>query len=203
MYNDITGIILAGGKSSRMGVNKALLIMNGKSIIEHIVLLFKSIFGRVMLVTNNPDDYLFPGIEIFGDVYPGMGPLAGIHSGLVHSDTEKNFVISCDIPLINKEIIEYIIEFRTIHPITVVKAEGYIQQLCGIYNKSLALTADKILIDNQTIENGSSKPKCKVMSLIDAAGAEIIESNNIPCYTEGLFLNVNKPDDYLMLLGKV
>lgn len=202
MYNDITGIILAGGKSSRMGVNKALLPLNGNPIIEHIASLLKSLFPSVILITNKPEDYLFLGLETFLDIYPGRGPLAGIHSGLIHSKTERNFVISCDVPLINEELIEYIVKYKTIYPITLLKAEGFIQHLCGMYNKSLKLTAEKILTDMETVEFTREKPKCNMTELLNIAGAEIIDSSKVPCYSDGLFLNVNVPLDYQTLLEK-
>lgn len=202
MYNDITGIILAGGKSSRMGVNKALLPLNGKPIIEHTASLLKSLFPSVILITNQPDEYSFLELEAFADVYPGRGPIAGIHSGLIHSKTERNFVISCDVPLISGELIEYIVNYKTIYPITLFKAEGFLQHLCGMYNKSIKLTSEKILTDMETVELTGYKPKCNITELLNIAGAEIIDSTKVPCYSDGLFLNVNKPLDYQTLLEK-
>ena len=108
MYNDITGIILSGGKSTRMGENKSLMKINGKTIIEHVNDLIQSLFSNVILISNNPDEYEFLGIKIYKDIFPGMGPLAGIHSGLKNSSTQKNFIISCDIPLMTPEMIKTI-----------------------------------------------------------------------------------------------
>src|SRR6266496_3170841 len=100
MYNDITGIILAGGKSSRMGTNKAFLRLGNKYVIEILADLMKNIFSKMILITNEPALYKFLKIDIYEDIYKNKGPLGGIHSGLVNSQTEKNFVLSCDIPFI-------------------------------------------------------------------------------------------------------
>lgn len=200
MYNDITAIILAGGKSLRMGENKALLQLNGKSIIMHISHLMLTLFQRVILITNDPDKYDFLGLESYKDIYPGKGPLGGIHAGLKYSKTEKNFIVSCDIPLVTGELIKFLTEYETIQPVTIARAEEYIQQLCGIYNKSVLDEADHMLCTDSTEVSGVRKSKCRVLSLIEKTGAEIIESYDIPCYTEGMFLNMNKPDDYRILL---
>ncbi len=138
MYNDITGVILAGGKSKRMGENKALLKIGGITIIEHLTLLLKSIFHKVIIITNDPGEYSFLEVDLFPDVYINKGPLAGIHSALIHSSTETNFILSCDIPFITAEVIEEIINYKTAYPITVVKADGFVQQLAGFYNKKLS-----------------------------------------------------------------
>lgn len=85
MYKDITGIILAGGKSKRMGLNKSFLKVGEVTMIERTTELMKSLFERVILITNTPDEYKFLGIEMFEDIYKNVGPLAGIHSGLSHA----------------------------------------------------------------------------------------------------------------------
>ena len=73
MYNDITGIVLCGGKSSRMGTNKAFLKLGGKYIIEIICDLMKCIFGNVILVTNKTELYEFLNLEAHEDIYKGKG----------------------------------------------------------------------------------------------------------------------------------
>ena len=85
MYKDITGIILSGGKSTRMGSNKSLLKVGNMTVIERVRNLLQGIFKNVILITNDPEDYKFLGLPMFEDVYRHKGPLAGIHSGLVHS----------------------------------------------------------------------------------------------------------------------
>ena len=69
MYSDITGVILAGGKSSRMGVNKSFLKLGNQTIIERIVDLMKSIFSEVIIITNTPDEYKFLNLPLYEDIY--------------------------------------------------------------------------------------------------------------------------------------
>jgi len=206
MYKDVTGIILSGGKSSRMGRNKSLLKIGDLTIIERVCDLMKSLFNKVILITNDPADYKFLNISIFEDLFKHKGPLAGIHSGLTHSSSEKNFIISCDLPLMTKEIINYLIESETNKLITVAKADGFIQQLAGKYSKECLSPAEKILKEVVNSENRDviqKKRKCNVLSLIDVVGAEIISAEDLPFYNEDLYFNVNRTEDYNLLLKKL
>jgi len=196
MYNDITGIILAGGKSKRMGVNKALLKIGGKTIIEKTAELMSILFNRVLIITNSFVEYQFLGLEMFEDIHKNIGPLAGIHSGLVHSDTEKNFIISCDVPLMIKEMIEYIIEYKSNKPIKFCEAAGYHQPLVGVYKKEIPVKIENFLSDNDETTDKSFHHFLKKVN------AEIIDPQNLLFYKDELFFNVNSPDDYSLILSK-
>ena len=206
MYDNITGIILSGGKSTRMGENKSLMKLGGKTVIENAKDLMQSLFPKVILITNNPAEYEFLNIDMYEDVYLRMGPLAGIHSGLIHSTTNKNFFISCDIPFMTKQMVEYLVEYKTDKPVTIAKADGFIQQLCGMYDKSCLPFAEKILSTQKNSEERNSEQKkrgCNVLSLIDIAGAEIIDAEYLPFYKKDLYFNMNKRSDFEIVLGKM
>lgn len=206
MHDDITGIILSGGRSSRMGVNKSLLKIGSKTIIEHVVALMESLFHRVIIITNDPEEYSFLDVPLFTDIYSRMGPLAGIHSGLVNSVTKKNFILSCDIPLMTPQMIEYLVNYKTDKTITVARAEGFVQQLCGLYDKSCLKDAEKILKEETESENRNSDQKkrgCRVLSLLQLSGAEIIEAEDLPFYSPDLYFNMNKREDYEIALKKL
>ena len=206
MYKDVTGIILSGGKSSRMGRNKSFLTIGELTIIERVCDLLKSLFNKVILITNDPADYKFLNIPIFEDLFKHKGPLAGIHSGLAHSSSEKNFIISCDIPFITPEMIKYIIDFKTEKLITIAKADGYIQQLAGKYSIDCLNTAEKILEEYVNLENRNNnqvRRRCNVLKLIDKVGAEIISAESLTFYKKELFFNMNKVDDYNLLLERL
>lgn len=204
MYKDITGIILAGGKSKRMGLNKSFLKVGEVTMIERTTELMKSLFDRVILITNTPDEYKFLGIEMFEDIYKNVGPLAGIHSGLAHSITDKNFIISCDIPFVNKGVIEFIINYKTNKSITITKADGFVQQLCGLYSKQDLQEIVEIIDDDKFEINNSQKCGCKVLQLVQKLDAEIIDiANEYDGYEEGMFLNMNKPEDFELVRGRM
>ena len=195
MYSDINGVILAGGKSSRMGTNKSLLKIGNQTIIERISDLMKSIFSEVIIITNSPDEYKLLNIPIFEDIYKWKGPLAGIHSALVHSKTEKIFVLSCDVPLMSKEMIEYIIEYKSDKPIIFCEAAGYHQPLVGVYSKVILEEVEKFI--SSTGVNDKS-----FHHFLKNVDAEVIHPEKLHFYKDELFFNVNNPDDYSMIKEK-
>lgn len=192
MYPDITGVILAGGKSRRMGVDKSFLKINDRFVIEIITDLMKSIFEKVIIISNEPKDYESLGQDIFTDIYKNKGPLAGIHSGLINAKNEKIFVISCDVPFMTKEIIDFIINYKSEKFVKVAKADGYIQQLCGMYSKDCIELAEKIL-------NGeilSDLKKNSVLELIEYSETEIIDIEKHRVLKGSEFSNMNTLKDY-------
>lgn len=200
MYNDITGIILSGGKSKRMGVNKAMLKIDNKTLIERTSNLISGLFNRVLLITNTPDEYSFLGLETFEDIYKNVGPLAGIQSGLIHSITEKNFIIACDMPFINKELIEFIVNYKTDKPIIIPKAEGVTQQLCGVFSKSVLNEIEKMISGSVSDNHENSSKKnigFKVQHLFQVIDTEIIDvESKFDRYEKGMFMNINNKDDF-------
>lgn len=133
-------------------------------------------------------------------------PLAGIHSGLIHSSTEINFIISCDIPLITQEMIKYLVDYKTERPITIAKSDGFIQQLAGKYSKACLSDAEEILKEQLEVERWDDVQKkrgCNVLKLIDRIGAEIINAEALPFCNEDPYFNVNKIEDYKLLLKKL
>lgn len=105
---DITGIILAGGKSSRMGTDKGFMIFNGKPFAKYSIDAVKSFVSNIIIASNHSEYDNF-GLKRVADFIEDAGPLAGIYTGLKHSKTEYNIVLSCDIPLITSEIIELLV----------------------------------------------------------------------------------------------
>lgn len=189
MYSDITGVILAGGKSSRMGTNKSLLKLGNQTIIERIVDLMRSIFSEVIIITNTPDEYKFLKLPFYEDIYKWKGPLAGIHSALTHSQTEKIFVLSCDVPLMTKEMIQYLVDYKSEKQIVFCEAAGYHQPLVGIYSKKILEGLETFLTTNETDDKSFHK-------FLNDTAAEIINPTSLPFYKDELFFNVNRIEDY-------
>ncbi|MDR3667078.1 MAG: molybdenum cofactor guanylyltransferase [Ignavibacteriaceae bacterium] len=201
MYNDITGFILAGGKSTRMGTNKSLLRIGGITIIERVVNLMKDLFKEVILITNQTDEFKFLNLSMYEDIHNDTGPLGGIHSALVNSTTEKNFIISCDMPLMTADVIKFLIEFPTKKPITIAKADNFIQQLCGVYYKNLVPYIEEIFKDSKTVKDETNpeqtKRGCSVLELIKNVPAEIIDiEKEYSGYQPGTYYNMNRPEEF-------
>ena len=198
MHRGFTGIILSGGKNSRIGTNKALLKIDAKEVIQIIFDKMRNLFGEVIVISNEPELYKFLETRIYKDIYPGYGPISGIHSGLINSTTEKNFFISCDMPFVKKELIEYVINFKTEKNIVVPMNNNYVQTLCGIYGKKcLPFLEEKIF--NEDNSNEKTVKKQARFSLIRFAldcGAEFIEVSELPFYDAKIFLNINDYEDF-------
>lgn len=133
-----TAIILAGGKSSRMGRNKALLEIGGRTVIEMIANELQDLTSHIMIVTNSPEEYHFLHLPIVEDEWKGMGPLAGIHAGLSHSKTEKNLIVACDMPFISAVVGRILLEeledgFQVVIP----DMEGQLHPLYAAYHKNI------------------------------------------------------------------
>lgn len=206
MYNDITACILSGGKSTRMGENKSLMKIGDKTVIERLKDQLQKMFSKVILIANEPQEYSFLKLPLYPDVYPGRGPLSGIHSALVNSTTDKCFIIASDIPLMKSEMIEYLINYKTDKLITIARANGFIQQLCGIYHKCLIPEAEKILLDKEQAEERSTeqkKRKCSVLEMADRLGAEIIDAEKLPFYTEDMYYNMNRKSEFEYVKSKL
>jgi molybdopterin-guanine dinucleotide biosynthesis protein A len=201
MYSHLTGFILAGGKSKRMGTNKSLLKIGELTIIERVVNLMKELFKEVILITNQSEEFSFLKLPMQEDIHKNTGPLAGIHSALVRTTTDKNFIISCDMPLMTSGVIKYLIEYPTNKLITIAKANNFVQQLCGVYSQSLVPYIENIIEKNDGGGDERNpdqiKRGCSVLELVKNVPAEIIDiEKEYRDYRPGTFYNMNRPEEY-------
>jgi len=132
---NITGIILAGGKSSRMGLDKGFLSLNGSTFMSHIIDAIKPLVNHIIIVSNNSDYDVF-GYNRVHDIIKDAGPLAGLYSGLYHSNTENNLVLSCDVPLIKTFVLEQLINFDNEEfDVIQLQSQGKTMPLIALYKK--------------------------------------------------------------------
>jgi molybdopterin-guanine dinucleotide biosynthesis protein A len=186
MSNTSTGVILAGGKSSRMGENKALLNLDGRPFVAHVASTLQAVFDRVVVVANDDSTYGFLGLEIFGDIYHDCGPLGGIHSALVHANNRDIFVSACDTPFITKDLVNYIIAFESRALAKVPSHNNRVHPLCGLY------TQDCVTMIVKRLESR----RLRVLDFLEEAQATVIPiSPELPFFREELFANFNSPAD--------
>ena len=131
----ITGIILAGGKSSRMGTDKGLMHLSGKPMIQHILDPLTKVCKRIIIVTENPLYSMF-GFDLVKDEAPNYGPVMGILSGLKQSTTERNVVLSCDAPFVTLELLKQLMLLSDEADVVAAVSEKGIHPLIAVYNKS-------------------------------------------------------------------
>ncbi|MDI6705699.1 MAG: molybdenum cofactor guanylyltransferase [Firmicutes bacterium] len=135
-----TAIVLAGGKSSRMGFDKAFLDIRGRSMVEIIVDQLRTVFADIIVVTNNPGSFVGLDARISTDILKNAGPLGGIHAGLKLSCSKYAFLAACDMPILSLEYAKYMMEVASIHlPDAVISSKGsWIEPFHALYSKNLA-----------------------------------------------------------------
>jgi len=180
-------IILAGGKSSRMGMDKAFLEIDGKNTITRLHNLLTPFFDETILSVNTEKKISFNGIKIVRDSEDGHGPLMGIYSSLEASLSPVNFVIACDIPEVNMTLLFELLAQSEEYDIAVPSfTEGQYEPLFAVYAKCVADAAGKIL-DNH---------KRRIIELFTECKTTVVPSPDNAWY-----INLNTPDDYRRYLS--
>lgn len=133
----MTGIILAGGESRRMGRDKAFLEVGGKPLIEHTLGLFADLFDRTIIVTRWPERFSSCRADVVRDALTTPGPLTGIYTGLIHSQDELNFVSACDMPFLDRGLIRHMQQLAAGHDAVVPRVGDYIEPLHAFYRKGI------------------------------------------------------------------
>ena len=158
----MNGIILAGGKSRRMGFNKAFIDIGGKPIIQRTVNLFKELFDEIIVVANDPLGYEELNVLIVSDIFKSAGSLGGIYTGLFHSSSEYNFVAACDMPFLNKEAISRVIKSSDGWSATAPYIMERYHPLHAVYSKKCIKPIEELIkIKELRIKNLFQKIKVK------------------------------------------
>ncbi len=188
-HKGITGIILAGGKSSRYGTNKAFVEMNGTRLIERVIRVMEPLFGHLIIITNTPHEYAYLQLPMVEDLIKGLGPLGGIYTGLESISDEAGFFVACDMPFLNGGLIRHMVEMREDFDVVVPKIDWKIEALHAIYAKR-CLPAIRALIDAREYQIIKLFPKVRV---------KYLNEGEIRRFDPELksFLNINRPEELL------
>lgn len=199
----MTGVILAGGKSSRFdNINKSFLKINDKYIIDTQFELFKKLFDEIIIVTNDPVAYLKYDALIVSDLIKNKGPLGGIYTALYYMKGDHSFIAACDMPFLNEKLIRYMIDnvkrdwiYTVKHPrstsrsISTSLTEKHLdaEPLHSIYSKKCLKTAKNMVLDN----------KLKISYLFDELKAKAIDIDEVKRLDPDLrsFKNINTEED--------
>jgi molybdenum cofactor guanylyltransferase len=149
---DVTGIILAGGKSLRFGRNKAIEKIAGMTLVERVIKQLSSITHEIILVTNEDSNQFteFNFLDVVGDIYPAKGPLGGIYTGLSASHTAVNIVVACDMPFLNTALLSHMAAISPGFDAVIPRwPNNQIEPLHGIYSVSCVPVMKKRLEDNR------------------------------------------------------
>lgn len=181
-----TAIILAGGKSTRMGRNKALIRVKDDNMLQEAIRTLAGGFNE-LIVSANDSSYDSLKIKTVPDIFPGCGPLAGIHAGLRASGHDINFIVACDMPFIDVKLALYMVELSTGFDAVVPKIGEYYEPLFAVYNKSCL----------PVIEAQLQRGRNKTSGFFPEVKVRYIDQNDLERFGHSncLFFNVNTPSD--------
>ncbi|MFH0992458.1 MAG: molybdenum cofactor guanylyltransferase [bacterium] len=181
-----TGVILAGGKSTRIGREKSLLSLKGKPLIQYALDELSLIFQECVIISNQPELHQFLNRPMYQDLYQDCGPLGGMHSAFVHTTSPALFFSTCDSPFITKELIEHLLHYQTDALVRVPRTVDGIHPLFGLYSRSCA-----VVIERQLKERNF-----RVQDLFNEVSIEYIPIGpQLPFYNPQLLMNVNLLSD--------
>ena len=185
---EVTAFILAGGKSTRMGTDKAFVEYDGRTLLARALDLARSVTPDVRIVGGA--EKFAPFAPVVEDIFRECGPLGGIHAALRSSLTELNVMLAVDTPLVSWALLQYLISqaCATPHAIVVVPvSEGRRQPLCAVYQREFAEAAENALRSGQN----------RIDRLFDLIETRTIteEELNVAGFSSGIFRNLNTPEE--------
>ncbi len=183
----VSSIILAGGQSSRMGVNKAFLEIGGRSLIERVIEKASLVGHEIVLVTNTPDEYAHLGYPVVPDIHPGKGALGGIYSGLKAVRNPYALVVACDMPFLNASLLRYMILVAPEYDVIVPRTEQGTEPLHALYSKACLPVMARLV----------QKDRLKIVSLYSQVRVRYVEQEEVETLDPQRlsFFNVNSSDD--------
>jgi len=181
---NFTGIILAGGKSQRMGTDKGLLPLNGKPFITHIYEAMKPIFGDNIVVVSSNTDYDTFGYNRIEDLISDKGPVGGLYTALKQSKTKFNLVLSVDVPLVTTELLQWLVDNHDdSYLVTQVQVDEKVSPLVAVYDRALRTLLGEHLAGNQ-------------LKLRDVIAEVNVQTLTVPAKWCAQLQNINTEEDY-------
>lgn len=183
----VSGILLAGGQSSRLGTDKSFVKVKGQPLIECLVAKLTRLSDDVIIVTNSPEKYDHLKTKLVGDIYPGKGALGGIYSGLRAAANVYSLVAACDMPFLDLNLLRYMILLAHGHDVVIPRIEGLLEPLHAIYSKSCLEPIDHLL----------ARGGLKIIDFFPEVRVRYVEEEEVDIFDPQhlSFFNVNTPSD--------
>lgn len=184
----VTGVIQAGGRSTRMGGRpKALMQLGGRRIIERVIAVLDHVIDDLLIVTNTPELYAFLGLPMVPDVYPEGGSLGGIYTGLKAAAGDAIFTVACDMPFLRRDIVRLVVERAGLADVVIPRVGDQYETLHAAYQKTCL----------PPMEERLRKGQLKIAGFFDSVRVVVIEEAELARYgdPEVVFMNVNTPEE--------
>lgn len=177
---NITAIILAGGKSSRMKEEKGLVSFSGKKLIEYVIEAAKKSTPYIIIITSNPAYKQF-GFSCIEDELKEKGPLGGILTGLIHSTTSKNLIVGCDMPFLSETLLSAITQNIGDEDALITEHRGKVEPLCSVYDRN-CITHIRLQIEQNQL---------KITDALERLKTRTISFDNEAWFKGNEFTNIN------------
>jgi len=186
----MTSIILAGGKSLRLGRNKFMETIGGKSLIQWVVDRLAILSTEIIIATARGKAIPCSSavrIQTVADIYPGKGPLVGIYSGLIASSGSRAIVVGCDTPFLSVGLLEYMTQTSPTFDIAVPRIKDKVEPLCAVYSKNCLAPIQELLKQNEL----------RIVELFSMVRVRYIEEDEINSFDPDhlSFFNINSQAD--------
>jgi len=181
----ISGFILAGGKSRRMGTDKALLTFQEEPLLVHMTKLIEPFCDNLAISGQNLDYSTF-GIEMIPDLYSDCGPIAGIFSALKYSVSDWNLLVSVDVPFVNEELFLFLISNIGEYDCVIPRHASGVEPLIGLYHRRI------LPVIEEMIKSGDYR----ITNLLSKLNIQYLDCNNLIKKYPRLFMNINRMEDY-------
>jgi molybdopterin-guanine dinucleotide biosynthesis protein A len=189
MLADITGVLLAGGKSRRMGEDKRYLQVGRQTLFERSLSVFRSVFQEVVVVIAQDSATIEAGVPVIRDLVPDCGGLGGLYTGLKQAATRHVFVAACDMPFLNPQAIRYVTALKDNADIVMVQRNTGLQPMHALYGRRcLPVIEEMVHTHNMKIQDIVAHPSLHVRLITEAELSQIDPEGRS-------FLNVNTPSD--------
>lgn len=184
---EVTGVILAGGKSTRYGTNKAFAEVRGVRLIERTIRVMGPVCPRLLLVTNTPAEYAYLQLPMVEDLIKGLGPLGGIYTGLEVIDDENGLFVACDMPFLREDLLRYMVTLRGDFDAVVPRIDWMVEPLHALYTKK-CLPSLRKFIRSQELQ---------ILKFFQKIRVRYLEEEEIRKVDPDLksFFNINRPED--------
>ena len=186
-FRNVTGLILLGGKSSRYGSNKALVEIEGVRLVDRVAGVMKSIFHRVLLLTNTPEEYAYLQLPMVEDLIKDLGPMGGIHTGLMTMSDEAGFIVACDMPFLSERLIRHMVDVRDDFDAVVPRMDWMLEPLHALYSKKCL----------PAIQEAIGQHQHQIAKCFARMRVRYVDEEELRLWDQGLrsLFNINKPED--------
>ena len=189
MISDVTGVLLAGGKSKRMGLDKRFLLVGGQQLYDRSLAVLRSVFQEVRIVIAQDSPPMAADVPVLRDLVPDSGTLGGIFTGLQEAGTAYVFVVACDMPFLNAGVIRYLVSLKDQADAVIVRLHHGVQPTHAVYSRlCLPVFEEMVRTGRLRVQECISHPSMKVR-LVEYEELREIDPEGHS------FLNVNTPAD--------